>query len=693
MNTSSTTANIGKFPMIFSSGEWANKAHGSVVLSFGDTVVLSTACISSKKILASQDFVPLMVDYQERTYAMGKIPGGFFKREGRPKDTEILTARIIDRSLRPLFPKGLVNEVQIVAMLLSSDGQQDPDVFAVNAASCALLISDIPFDKPIAAVRVSKKDSGFIINPSCDEREASTIDLVVAGSDNEIVMLEGRLSEVKEEELIAAIKFAHPFLKEIIDSQKALAKKIGKKKREISLAEVNQDLAAKIKPKVMSFLEGAYQELSKEQKSDQISSFLEALCQEYCTPESEISNDQVITIYYATEKEFVRSKIVKQAKRPDGRSFSEIRPLDCKVRVLPRTHGSATFRRGQTQSLAVVTLGTSADEQMIEALEGEKTKHFMLHYTFPPFSVGEVKPLRGPSRREIGHGALAEKSLLTVIPSKNDFPYTIRLVSEILESNGSSSMATVCASSLAMMDAGVPIKEPVAGVAIGLVKESDDYKILVDIQGAEDHYGDMDFKVAGTQNGLTAIQVDIKIDGLNYNILTDALEEGRKARNFILSKMKESLSIPREVLSKYAPKIKSFKIDPEKIGAVIGSGGKIIRRLQRDFNVTIDIEDETGTVSVVAESVENLEKTVAQINGLVKDIEVGDIYEGKVVRLVNFGAFCEILPGKQGLIHVSEIAQDYVKNAADILHEGDVVKVKVIGIDAQGRINLSIKQV
>lgn len=692
MTASVSIPNLGNKAFTFSSGQWAKQANGSVSVSYGDTIVLATACISKEPSL-EQDFFPLIVDYQERTYAMGKIPGGFIKKEGRPKDEEILTSRLIDRPLRPLFPKGLTNEVQIIAMVLSSDAENDPDVLAVNAASCALFISDIPFDTPVGAVRVSKLKDKFVVNPTYAERQDSSIDLVVAGTENNnIVMLEGGFREAKEEEILEAIKFAQPPIQELINLQKELKSKIGKKKKEVPLFQIDKDLFNQVKNKVGSKLEKLYGLTKKEEREAVYAELLSFLNEELIKEDSEITEKDIKTAFFALEENFVRRKILEEGKRPDGRKLSDIRPLECKVRVLPRTHGSALFSRGQTQSLAVLTLGTSADEQFIEALEGEKSKHFMLHYSFPPFSVGEIKFLRGPSRREIGHGALAEKALLAVVPSKEEFPYTIRIVSEILESNGSSSMASVCAASLSLMDAGVPVKEPVAGIAIGLITGEKDYKILTDIAGVEDHYGDMDFKVAGTKKGVTAIQLDIKIKGLTLKIIEEALKQAKEARMVILEKMNEAIISPREVLSEYAPKIKSFEIDPDKIGIVIGPGGRVIKKIQRENNVTIEIDDDTNIVSVVAEKIEDLEKAVNQIKNLIKDIEVGEILEVKVERIVNFGAFCEIAPGKSGLLHISELADGFVREVGEYLKEGDIIKVKVIGIDPQGKIRLSLKQ-
>ena len=692
MGFSRSIPNLGANTLPFSSGDLAKQANGSVSVSYGDTVVLVTACMS-KEPREGVDFLPLTVEYQERTYAVGKIPGGFFKREGRPKDKEILSARLIDRPIRPLFPKGLTYDIQVIAMVLSSDGKNDSDILAINGASCALLSSDIPFDGPIGAVRVAKVEGNFVINPTYEDREKSFFDLVVVGNRDAVVMLEGGFDEVSEEDILAAIEFAQPFIKDIIDTQLELSKDIGNKKKDVVLSGKNEELCSLVKGKVEPKLEEIYGVVKKEDREQALSELLSSIYEQALENNPEVTLGEVKSIFFSIEEEFVRKKIITEEKRPDGRALRDIRAIDCKVGVLPRTHGSALFTRGQTQALAVATLGTTSDEQFIEALEGSKSKHFMLHYSFPPFSVGDTRPLRGTSRRETGHGALAEKSLLNVLPSKEEFPYTIRLVSEILESNGSSSMATVCASSLALMDAGVPVKDAVAGIALGLITEGDKYKILTDIAGVEDHCGDMDFKVAGTKKGINAIQLDIKIKSLDFKIVKEALAVAKESRLFILGKMYEALSLPREGVSKYAPKIKSIKVEIEKIGEIIGPGGRNIRRMTRENNVGIDIDDELGSVSVVAETEEDLEKTIKQIISLVREVEVGDVYdEAKVAKITNFGAFCEIAPNKSGLVHVSEISDKFIKDVREVLNEGDIVKVKVISIDAQGRINLSIKQ-
>ncbi len=686
-----TLPKVGEKSFKFSTGNLARQANGSAVVCYSDTVVLVTACMSQVPQEEFGGFIPLVVDYQERTYAMGKIPGGFIKREGRPKDREILSARLIDRSIRPLFPKNFIHPVQIIVMVLSSDGYYDPDILGINGASLSLLISDIPYITPVGAVRITKNNGEFIVNPTYEEREGSIIDMVVVATEEKIVMIEGKFKEAEEREILEAIKFAHPKIREIIKLQKEFQEHCGKKKRDFSVYNIDEEILSFVEKKASSYLEELYTLDNKEERINMRKKIIEEIYSQ--VSDDNITQNIVEFAFTHIEKKFIRKKILKENKRPDGRDIEQIREIECEVSVLPRTHGSALFRRGQTQALATTTLGTSSDEQLIEALEGEKSKRFMLHYTFPPFSVGEIRPLRGPSRREIGHGALAEKALDSVIPSKEEFPYTIRVVSEILESNGSSSMATVCAASLALMDAGVPIKKPVAGVALGLVKEDSSYVILTDIAGLEDAYGDMDFKVAGTSSGVTTIQLDLKIDGLEYRIVEEVLERAKKARAEILKKMNFALSLPRKVISKYAPKIKSFKIDLDKIGEVIGPGGKTIRKITRENNVTIDIDDETGQISVVAETEKDLENAVNTILKITQDIRVGETYPVKITRITNFGAFCEIFPGKMGLIHISEVSHKFVKNIRDFIKEGEVVQAKVINIDPAGKITLSIKQI
>jgi len=680
---------FGNNELILETGKMAKQANGSVAVQYGGTMVLVTACMS-KEPKEGQDFFPLTVEYQEKTYAAGKIPGGFFKREGRPSESEILTARLIDRPIRPLFPDGLLNEIQIMAIVLSSDGENDPDILSVIGASAALSISDIPFNGPLACCRVGRLDNQFILNPTYAELENSDLDLVVVTSIKGIVMLESKSREVSEEVFLEAVKFGFENLQCIIGLQKEFMRQYGKPKADIEYKKIDPVLQKKVEELSKERLKEVYR-LSKKEEREEAVDLLSKELEAKLTPEGYLAPD-IKTALVEVEKDEVRKKILDENVRIDGRGFKDIRPITCEVSVLPRTHGSSLFTRGQTQSLAVTTLGTGEDEQLIEALEGEKYKSFMLHYSFPPFSVGETAPVRGPGRREIGHGALAEKSLLAVMPSKEKFPYTIRVVSEILESNGSSSMATVCAATLSLMDAGVPIKDAVGGIALGLIKKDTKAVILTDITGLEDHFGDMDFKVAGTKTGITTIQLDLKIDGIDLDLLNRCLSQSREARHFILDKMKEVLAQPRQELSAQAPRINIIKVNPEKIGALIGPGGKIIKKIIAATGASIDIQDD-GNVLVASTDAAKSKAAIEMIKAITDDIEVGRIYIGKVKRIMAFGAFCEIAPGKEGLVHVSELADTFVKNVEDIVKLGDEIKVKVIGIDELGRINLSKKQV
>jgi len=676
--------------LIIETGRMAKQADGACTVQLGDTVVLSTA-VCSKQAREDIDFFPLTCEYQEKTYAAGKIPGGFFKREGRPSEKEILTARLTDRPIRPLFPKGFINEVQLVSMVVSSDGENDSDILAMIGASTALTISDIPFNGPIGAVRVGRLDGKFILNPTFQQLATSDLDLVVAGTRSAVIMIESGSNELSEEVIFDAIKFAHGEMQPLIELQEKMAKEIGRKKRDVQLYKVSDELLGKVRAISEAKLAEINKLNTKEQREDAMDALADELIGKLVAEDSGYSEKDVKNALNEVEEENVRRFIVEKKRRVDGRAFDEIRPITCEVGVLPRTHGSGLFTRGQTQSLSVTTLGTSQDEQRIDALEGETQKHFMLHYNFPPFSVGEARPIRGPGRREIGHGALAERALLAVMPSKEAFPYTVRIVSDILESNGSSSMATVCASSLSLMDAGVPITKPVSGIAIGLVKENDHFIILTDIGGVEDHYGDMDFKVAGTRDGITAVQMDLKIEGITEEIIREALAVGRKARLAILDKMVNVISRPKGSISEFAPHITSFKIPQSKIGEVIGPGGKNIKKIIQDYNVTIDIDDD-GIVQVASLDGEAIEKAVAVIKGMVEEPEIGKVYKGKVRRIMNFGAFCEILPGKEGLVHVSELANKFVKSVEDVVKVGDEITVKVVEIDDQGRVNLSKRQ-
>ena len=669
-------------------GKVAEQANGACLIQYGDTVTLVTAT-ASKEPREGIDFFPLSVEYEEKLYAVGKIPGGFIKREGKASDEAILTARLIDRPIRPLFPEGYRNDVQVIATVLSVDQDCSPEIASMIGSSIALSISDIPFDGPTGAVHVGLVDGEFIINPSSEEREASLLDLTVAGTKDAIMMVEAGAKEVPEKTMLDAILFAHEEIKKICQFIEEIVEEVGQEKQEFELFKPDEELEEKIKEYATDKLIQAINTVEKqerEEKIDQVSEeILEVFLEEY--PENEKDIKAVIENIVRTE---VRRIILEEGIRPDNRKLDEIRPISCEVGLLPRTHGSGLFTRGQTQVLTVATLGASSDVQIIDGLGDEESKRYMHHYNFPPFCVGDTRPLRGPSRREIGHGALAERALEPVIPPVEEFPYTIRLVSEVLSSNGSSSQASVCGSTLALMDAGVPIKAPVAGIAMGLIKEGDRVAILSDIIGMEDHLGDMDFKVAGTKEGITAIQMDIKIDGIDRQILEEALERARIGRLFILSKMLEVIDKPREEISPYAPKIFTMKIDPEKIREVIGPGGKVINKIIDETGVKIDIEDD-GMISIAADSTENGKKAIKLIEDIVKEIEVGEVYLGKVTKITSFGAFLEIQNGKEGLLHISNIAKERINRVEDVLKVGDEVLVKVTSIDNQGRINLNRK--
>ena len=688
MNEKQARIKCGKQDLLIETGKIAKQANGSVVVRYGGTVVLVTACMS-KQSKEALGFFPLTVEYQEKTYAAGRIPGGFFKREGRPSESEILTARLIDRPIRPLFPDGMFHEVQLIGIVLSSDGENDPDVLAVNGASCALTISDIPFNGPIGAVRVGYLDGQFVINPTYAEIEKSPLDLVVVANCDGVMMLESKLKEASEELVLKAIHFGFDTIKGLIKMQEDFAREAGVRKQQLEFKKVDQALFGSVKSLSEEKLKEICLLSGKEQREDAVANLAKEL-EEKFTLEGHVAKDVRLCLE-EIEKQIVRNYILEKGARIDNRSPGDIRPITCEIGALPRTHGSGLFTRGETQSLAVTTLGTASDEQMIEALEGESSKSFMLHYSFPPFSVGETAPMRGPGRREIGHGALAEKSLSPVMPAKEEFPYTVRVVSEILESNGSSSMATVCASTLSLMDAGVPIKRPVAGVALGLIKEGKRQIVLTDLNGLEDHFGDMDFKVAGTQEGITAIQLDLKIPGIDFDLIEKALADAKKARLTILEKMKSAIARPRQELSAFAPRITVLKIDTWKIGELIGPGVKTIKKIIHSTGVSIDIEDD-GSVLVASNDAQASQKAIDIIKGITEAPEVGKIYAGTIKRIMPFGAFCEILPNKEGLIHVSELSNKFIKNVEDAVKVGDEVKVKVIGIDELGRVNLSKKQ-
>lgn len=670
------------------SGIVAKQAHGAVWVTYGDTVVLVTA-VGSLDEKEECDFFPLTVEYQERAYAAGKIPGGFIKREGRPSDKEILGARLIDRPIRPLFPKDFRMPVQIVSMVLSADEKDIADVLGLIGASSSLLISCLPFTKPVGAVRLTRIGDRFIVNPTYQQLEEGQFDFVIAATKEAIVMIEGEAKEIPEDLLMEAIDFSEPYIKQIIEMQEELMSQIGVEKIQVVPKEIPQELEAKVRELATDEVRDAIFIPEKKERQDKIKNIVDSLVQQLQEefPESESVINEVVE---KIAKEIMRGAIMEEKRRADNRSLDELRSITCEVGILPRTHGSALFTRGQTQSLAIVTLGTSEDEQIIDDIEGRISKRFMVHYNFPPFSTGEVKSIRGPGRREIGHGNLAERSLNWIIPSKEEFPYTVRIVSDILESNGSTSMATVCGGSLSLMDAGVPIKKPVAGISIGLVKEGDQWNLLTDITGLEDAFGDMDFKVAGTRDGITGIQVDIKIDGLSKEIIRAAIEKAKQARMIILDKMESVISKPRSHISVYAPKIVTFNIPPEKIRDVIGPGGKSIRSIIETTGVKIDINDD-GKLIIAGEDEKSAIQAKEMINYLIAEAEVGKCYLGKVLRIVSFGAFVEILPGKEGLLHISEIADHRINRVEDYLQEGDEVLVKVVSIDDWGRINLSRK--
>ncbi|MBM4346749.1 MAG: polyribonucleotide nucleotidyltransferase [Deltaproteobacteria bacterium] len=679
---------VGGRPFSIETGKLAKQASGSVVVQYGETVVLVTA-VSSEEKREGIRVLPLTVNYLEMTYAAGRIPGGFFKREGRPTDREILISRFIDRPLRPLFPKTFQNETQIIATVLSADSDNDPSVLGMIGASAALYISDIPFDVPIAGAKVGRIDGEYVINPSPDELELSDLDLFVAGSEDAIIMVEGSAKEVTEEMILEAILFGHQSLKPVIELQKQLREACGLKKREVDSEKMDESLIEKVKGLTQERLQKAYQITEKAKRHEYLEESLNLALEAFGT-EEDLTRKNVKKIFEDLDRKLKRNWILEKKVRIDGRGLRDIRPISCEVGILPRTHGSALFTRGETQVLAVVTFGTSDDEQKINSLMGETYKSFMLHYNFPPFSTGEVSPLRSPSRREIGHGALAERAILPVLPSNEKFPYTIRIVSEVLESNGSSSMATVCGSTLSLMDAGVPIKAPVAGIAMGLILEDGQEAILSDILGDEDHIGDMDFKMAGTAEGVTAIQMDIKIKGISKEVLSHVLQQSREGRLYILGKMRETLSESRTDLSRHAPRIYTLQVRQEKIRDIIGQGGKNIRSIVDQTGVKIDVDD-SGTVKLASPNYESVEKAIQIIKRLTAEVEVGGLYTGKVKRIMGFGAIVEILPGTDGLVHISQLADYHVKEVTDILKEGDEVQVKVIDVDPQGRIRLSRK--
>ncbi len=680
---------IGGRTLTVETGKLAEQANGAVIVRYGDTVVLATA-VAANEPRPDVDFFPLTVDYEERMYAAGKIPGGFFKREGRPSEAAILTCRLTDRPIRPMFPKGFRNDVQIILTVLSADQENEPDILSIVGASAALTISDIPFEGPIGAVRVGYIDDQFIVNPTTTQLEQSKIDLAVAGSEDAVVMVEAGAKEVPDTVMLDAIKFGQEALQAVIKLQKQMRDEIGKPKFEYPVYEVPED----VKSAIVAYVGGRMSNVINQTDKTVREALRDELRNDAVTHFAEIYTEKdVDTVLEGMEAHEVRSNILNKGIRPDGRDLTTIRPISCDVGLLPRTHGSGMFKRGQTQVLTIATLGSISDEQIIDGLGLEETKRFMHHYNFPPFSTGEVRRIGSPSRRSIGHGALAERAIAAVVPPKDDFPYVIRLVSEVMSSNGSTSMASVCGSTLALMDAGVPIKAPVAGTAMGLITGEDGkYAVLTDIQGIEDHVGDMDLKVAGTTDGVTALQMDIKIKGLSFDVMDKALAQAKAARLFILEKMLATIAEARPELSPYAPRILRTSIPVDKIGALIGPGGRNIRGIQEETGAKIDVEED-GTVFVSSVDAAAAQKALTMVERITRDVELGGVYLGRVTRITNFGAFVEILPGKDGLVRLGELADYYVNRAEDVVNIGDEIMVKVVEIDPQGRVNLSRRAV
>jgi len=676
-------------PFTLEVGRMAKQADGAVLVSFGESLVLVTA-VAAKSGREGIDFFPLTCDYQERTFAAGKIPGGFFKREGRPSERETLTSRLIDRPIRPLFPDGFTCETQVIATVLSHDRENDPDMLAVTGASAALHISDIPFHGPIAAVRIARIANQFVVNPTLSQIEESELNLIVAGSRDGIVMVEGGAKVLPEDVMLDALFTAHDALQPLLDLQDGLREALGKPKRTVTAPSRDEALAAAVAAAARPRFAAAFKVATKQERAAAVAQAEELTAAELAATHAD-QGKAIRDLCEEVKSDVMRRAIVEEGRRVDGRGLTDIRPIECEVSILPRAHGSALFTRGETQALAVATLGTSSDEQKIDALIGEHYKKFMLHYNFPPFSVGEVKFLRSPGRREIGHGALAERAVAAVLPTEDVFPYTVRIVSEILESNGSSSMASVCGASLALMDAGVPVLAPVAGIAMGLIKEGEEVRVLSDILGDEDHLGDMDFKVAGTRDGVTALQMDIKIGRVTRDIMRTALYQARDGRLHILQAMSAVMGQARTEMSQHAPRIVTLKIRPEKIRDVIGPGGKVIRGIIEETGVKIDVEDD-GTVFIASSEGSAMQRAIDLIQGITAEAEVGRIYKGTVRRIVDFGAFVEILPGTDGLLHISQIGPGRVQRVSDVLKEGDEVMVKVLEVDKSGKIRLSRKE-
>ena len=683
---------FGSQKVIIETGRIARQADGAVMVYMGDTVVL-VSCVAKKNAREGQDFFPLTVDYQEKTYAAGKIPGGFFKREGRPSEKETLTCRLIDRPIRPLFPKEFKNEIQIIANVMSLDPCVDPDIPAIIGASASLSLTGAPFNGPIGAARVGYKEGQYILNPSFTELDESELNLVVAGTNSSVLMVESEAKQLPEDIMLGAVMFGHQELQIVIDNIKALVKETDTKSWEWTAAEKDEILESETKKHTTDLLREAYTIHNKLERKERISEIRNEVIEVMINEEEpQWSSSEIRESIEKLESHIVRSSILSGENRIDGRDSQTIRPITVETGVLPRTHGSALFTRGETQALVVATLGTQRDSQIIDAIEGTRKEPFIFHYNFPPFSVNETGRVGTPKRREIGHGRLAKRGILGVMPNMEEFPYSIRIVSEITESNGSSSMASVCGSSLALMDAGVELSAPVAGIAMGLIKEKEKFVVLSDIMGDEDHLGDMDFKVAGSEKGITALQMDIKIDGITKEIMETALNQAKEGRLHILSKMNEVISTHKNEMSEFAPRITTIKIHPDKIRDVIGKGGATIRAITEETGATIDISDD-GTVSIAATDKAAGDEAMKRVEQITADIEVGKIYEGRVAKLMDFGAFVNILPGKDGLVHISQISEERVENVSDKLSEGDTVKVKVLEVDKQGRVRLSMKAV
>jgi polyribonucleotide nucleotidyltransferase len=687
------TFQYGDQQVTLETGRVARQANGSVIVTIGGTVVMVTA-VGRTEANANQSFFPLTVNYQEKFYAAGRIPGGFFKREGRPTEKETLTSRLIDRPIRPLFPKGFMNEVQVIATLMSCDPEIDGDIPALIGASAALALSGLPFNGPIGAARVGFIDGNYVLNPTASQLKDSRLDLVVAGTENAVLMVESEANLLSEEEMLGAVTFGHQASKTVVAVIKELAQEAGLPRWDFEAPTVDEELAARVKQVAGQGLADAYAIADKMQRRDALGEVKASLVETLCVPENEAAPTpaEVADAFYKMEKKHVREHILSGNPRIDGRALNEVRPISVECGVLPRAHGSALFTRGETQAIVATTLGTGRDAQIIDAVSGEYKDPFMLHYNFPPFCVGETGFMSGPKRREIGHGRLARRGVSAVLPTMEDFPYVIRVVSEITESNGSSSMASVCGTSLSLMDAGVPVKAPVAGIAMGLIKEDDRFAVLSDILGDEDHLGDMDFKVAGTAKGITALQMDIKIEGINEEIMKIALAQARDGRNFILGEMNKVLSQPRGEMSEYAPRLMTLKVHPDKIRDVIGKGGVTIRSITEETGCTIDIADD-GTVTIASVNKEAADEARRRIEQITADIEPGQVFEGKVIKIMNFGAFVSLAPGRDGLVHISQLSNERVENVTDVVKEGDVVKVKVLEVDKQGRIRLSMKAV